>query len=136
MAPKKKAKKETPAAAKKAALASLPSSAKAIESDSNLMAAVAEFFSLTVVVPILLYLIKKEDKHVKFHSLQSTILGVACHIIATPFWLFGFVIWFPILCVLFIYLLFAVIALYTAYKAYQGKTYELPFIGGFAMKYI
>lgn len=138
--PPKKAKEEVKAT-EKVEKAAAPS--KAPESDSNLMAAIAEFFSLTVLVPILLYLVKKEDKFVKFHALQATVLGVVTWVLAMVFAVgFGaaaFVLpplGLASLCCYPIYGIGGLAALYLAYVAYQGQKYKLPAIGNFVEKYV
>ncbi len=119
------------------------SGGKDLSSDSNLMAAVSEFFAIGVVIPLLLYLIKKEDRFVKFHSVQAMMLGVVCWVLfvglsvlsiplaAVSGGIGGLLscLSFPILAV------FGLAALFAAWKAYQGEKYKLPVLGDFAEKY-
>lgn len=114
---------------------------KSPESDRNLMAALAEFFSLLIVIPVLIYLVKKEDRFVKFHALQATVVGVV-------FDTLGFIVSIGLgvltffiggvggLCGMFVFLLGGLVALYLAYMAYTGSMYKLPLIGDFVEKYV
>lgn len=119
------------------------SGGKDISSDSNLMAAISEFFALSVVIPLILYLIKKEDRFVKFHSVQAIILGVVGWVVLVGLNFVGFAlitvgggIGGLLSCLLLpFWLVFVVAALFAAWKAYQGEKYKLPWLGDFAEKY-
>lgn len=114
---------------------------KAPASDSNLMAAIAELFSLSIIVPLILFFIKKDDKFVRFHALQSTLLGLVVWVVCGVVGLAGVAggLAFPPLafvsfCCYPVYGLGVLVALYLAYLAYKGETYKLPLIGNIAMK--
>ena len=94
----------------------------------KMMAAIAYF--LGFVTGIILLLVEKENKLVRFHAMQSTILfgGIfVVYIVLSflPFYtqlsgllsLASFVLWLVLM-----------------YKAYQGEMYKLPYIGGIAEK--
>ncbi len=120
---------------------------KALEKDSNLLAAFGYIVNALVgILPwsILLYFVKKEDKFVRFHALQATVLWVAALIAFTGLTVvfgvltavtmgFGVVLY---VCMLPLGLALFIVDLYAAYKAYQGETYKLPVIGNFAEKYV
>lgn len=120
---------------------------KGLEKDSNLFAALGYVVNALVgILPwsILLYFVKKEDKFVRFHALQATVLWVVC---AAVFLVFAIVITgvsFATLglgavlsvCILPLGLAVFIVDLYAAYKAYQGEMYKLPVIGNFAEKYV
>jgi len=116
---------------------------KDIGSDSNLMAAISEFFAFSIVIPLILYLIKKEDRFVKFHSVQAMILGVAGWIVFIGFSVLSTMLAFVsggigglLSCLILpLWLVFGIAALFAAWKAYQGERYKLPVLGDFAEKY-
>lgn len=131
-------KEEKAVAAEKAA-----PKAAAAGSDSNLIAAIAELFALGTLIPILLYFVKKDDKFVKFHALQATFLGIVVWAIIVVFAGLGFALGLVAgpagligACCYPTYGVGALVAIYLAYMAYQGKTYKLPVIGDMAQKYV
>lgn len=97
--------------------------------NENLMAAAS--YLLGFITGIIFLLIEKQSKFVRFHAMQSTILfgGVFVLNFALGFipilgWLVGlllslaaFVLW--IVCM---------------WKAFQGETYKVPFVGAIAEK--
>jgi uncharacterized membrane protein len=110
-------------------------------SDSNLMAVIAYILG---PFAILLYLMKKEDRFVRFHSLQSVFYFVAWFVV-----FIGFLILSTIIAVVtmgigsvcyplsFLILPVAFVGwVYAAYKAYEGEEWEMPLIGEFAKKYV
>jgi len=115
-------------------------------SDSNLMAAIA-YLGLLVfpLAPLLTLLIVKDDRFVKFHSIQSLLIigvgfvgGTILGIISIPITLitfgFGFFLIFPIALILMIGMMAAIV--YCGYKAYEGEMYKLPYLGDFAERHL
>jgi len=84
---------------------------------------------LTIVAGIIFYVISK-DKYVRFHAMQSILLGV----VAIVFW--GIVWWVPFLWFFtwIIELGFTALVIVMMVKAYQGEKYKLPVIGNIAEK--
>jgi uncharacterized membrane protein len=134
--PPKKAKEEVKAQEK---------TAKSPEDDSNLMGAIAYIVNLFVLPwSLALYLMKKEDKFVRFHALQAAALWLvavavsmvmsfavlAISVVTSGIGSFGF------LCMPVIGLAFLALDLYPAYMAYQGQKFKLPVIGDFVEKYV
>ncbi len=87
---------------------------------------------------------KKDDKLVRFHSLQATIFWAAALMVGI-----GFIVAMAVLtvvtggfagifgiCILPLGLALLVVDLYAAYKAYQGEMWEMPVIGTFTKKYV
>jgi len=110
--------------------------------DSNLFAAISEFFGGTIVVPVLLYLIKKEDSFVKFHSIQALILGAIYCVVLVGLIMASFVLSFAggigalLSCItLPLALAYLLLVLVLTWKAYSGEKYALPLIGNFAEQY-
>jgi uncharacterized membrane protein len=73
------------------------------------------------------YLIAKDDKKMKFHAMQSILIGiiyVVCwflfFLIVTP--LIGFILW--------------LYGVYVGYEEYTGKTIRIPYIAEYADKYV
>ena len=147
MAEKKtETKAETPAEAKP--VESKPVEKKPVASsggasESNLLAAVGYIVGL---IAIIMYLVKKEDKYLRFHSMQSILLWVGAFVVAMVLWVISAIVgMIPVIgviaCVfgfagLAIWLVAVVAALYCAYKAFNGEKYELPYIGPMAKKYV
>ena len=113
--------------------------ASTVSKDSNGMAAVA--YVLTILTGVLMYVMKPDDKYVKFHAVQSILLGVSYAIIwmvvgalmtglsyALPFG--GFLLGFGLFGIL--WLVFLLVWLYCIYKAYSGERFKLPIIGNMA----
>lgn len=97
--------------------------------NENLMAAAA--YLLGFVTGIIFLIVEKENKFVRFHAMQSTILfgGIFIANIALGFipilgWLIG------------LFLSFAAFILWILlmWKAFQGETYKVPYVGELAEK--
>ncbi|HLB95799.1 MAG TPA: DUF4870 domain-containing protein, partial [Patescibacteria group bacterium] len=86
-------------------------------------------YLLSIVGGIVFYLISK-DKFVRFHAMQSIILGAA-YIVLWIFIIFIPVInWFSWI----LPLLFLALSIILMIKSYQGEKYKLPLIGDIAEK--
>jgi len=92
-----------------------------VTSDDKLWAALS--YALAPLVPIILMLMedKKERPFIKFHAIQSLVVGIVFFIVVPIIAVFtlgcGSIIWF--------------IMFYWAYKAYQGETFEIPVVTDF-----
>ncbi len=93
--------------------------------NKNLMGAAA--YLLWFVTGVVLLLVEKEDKFVRFHAMQSTItFGLIFLIELVP--IIGFlagVVLVPVSLILWLVLM---------WKAYQGEMFKLPIIGDLAEK--
>ncbi len=135
--------KEMPAGAKAAPAAAKPAAGGGRDKDSNMLAALGYLIG---ILAIIMYFVKKEDRFVRFHAIQSVFLWVGYCIVAVALTVVAFVMSFiPVLQVLacipgaltFIVLLVTgIAALYAAYKVFNGVDYELPQIGAMARKYV
>jgi uncharacterized membrane protein len=101
----------------------------AAKGNENLMAAAS--YLLGFVTGIVILLIEKQSKFVRFHAMQSTLLfgGIFIANIALGFipilgWLVGLLLSF----VAFI------LWLVCMWKAFQGEMYKVPFVGEMAEK--
>lgn len=141
-------KKEMPAGAKPAPAAEKPAASKPAagggkDKDSNLIAALGYLIGILAIV---MYFVKKEDRFVRFHAMQSILLWVGYFIAAVALSIAAFVISFiPFLQVLacipgaltlVVLIVAGVAAVYAAYKTFNGIDYELPYIGPMARKYV
>lgn len=95
--------------------------------NQNILGAVA--YLLGFITGIVLLLVEKENKFVRFHAMQSTvtfgglfILNIVLGFIPVLGWLTGTVL----------SLVGLVLWLVLMIKAYQGEMYKLPYIGDFA----
>jgi len=142
MAEKKEVKKaEAPAAEAKPA-ETKPAASSGGANESNLFAALGYIIGLLAII---FYLVKKEDKYLRFHSMQSILIWVAAFVAAVVLFIISTIVGFiPVIGVLacvfgfagvLVWLVAVVAALYCAYKAFNGERYELPYIGPMARKY-
>lgn len=99
------------------------------KSNENLMAAAS--YLLGFVTGIIFLLIEKQSRFVRFHAMQSTILfgGVFVVNIALGFipilgWLVG----------LLLSLVAFILWILLMWKAFQGETYKVPYVGEMAEK--
>lgn len=96
--------------------------------DRNLAAALS--YLLGFITGIVFLLIEKNDKFVRFHAMQSTlvflaimVLNVAVNVLPVIGWMFSvFIIW-PLSVALWLVLMF---------KAFQGEHFKLPYFGDMA----
>lgn len=100
--------------------------------EENLAGALAYF--LGFVSGILLLLVEKQSKFVRFHAMQSTILFGG-------YFLLNWVLWFvPVIDVIWglislpLGLVLLIYWFYLMYQAYQMKEYKVPVIGAIAEK--
>ena len=109
--------------------------------NANLMAAVSYF--LGIITGLIVYLMEKNDKYVRFHAMQSILLTVALFIVSIVLGILSMVFAIATLGVgIFllgiIYLLFwlacFLLWLFLMWKAYSGEKYKLPVIGDMAEK--
>ncbi len=87
-----------------------------ITSDDKLWSALAYVFSPLVSIIMLLMEDKKSRPFIKFHAVQSLILGII-YIVLLPLFGCGAIIW--------------LVMLFFAYKAYQGEMVQVPVITDF-----
>lgn len=88
---------------------------------------------------LIIFLIEKENKYVKFHALQALILGILeVAIIIVFFWILG---WIPFAGLVFMVVgwlavvvcyIFAIIAII---KSFQGERYYIPFLRSLVDKF-
>lgn len=110
--------------------------------DSNILAALAYFLSM--IVALIIYLVEKEDKWLKFHALQALLFDLAYGAVFFVVFVIGWVVAFAtfglgIFCILPVFALipFVIIyRLYLAYRAFKGEYFEIPLIGPLVLKNI
>jgi uncharacterized membrane protein len=92
-----------------------------VSSDDKLWAALSYVFSPLVPVILLLMEEKKKRPFIKFHAVQSLVVGIVLiivvPIIATLTLCIGSVLW--------------LVMFYWAYKAYQGEMFDIPIVTNF-----
>jgi uncharacterized membrane protein len=96
--------------------------------DANLAAALT--YLVGFVTGVIFLLVEKENRFVRFHAMQSTLLFLGIVILDILLQIV------PILGALVVFLLVipasAILWLFLMYKAYQGDEYKLPFVGQIA----
>jgi uncharacterized membrane protein len=117
--------------------------------DGRLFGAAAYIFG--IVIALLIYLVKKEDRYVRYHALQAIFFDLALTVITFPIMIAAFTgfffsgiigtgagffagFWIIWLFVMAFALLSMLIRLVLAYKAFRGTRFRLPFIGAQAEK--
>jgi uncharacterized membrane protein len=80
---------------------------------------------------IIIYLLEKENKMVKFHALQSILVFLPLNIL---YWIMGYIFWFSIgyILAMIVGLIMFILWIVLMIKAYQGEKYKLPIVGDIA----
>ena len=82
------------------------------------------------VTGIVIYLIEKDNKFVRFHAMQSILVFLPLSVIS---WFFSWILWwFGWLIGLLTFILWIVLMI----KAYQGEKFKLPIVGDIAEKQV
>lgn len=93
---------------------------------SNFIYILIYFF--TWLSGLIAYLIEKKDKNIRFHAMQSILLGIVIFVLT---WFLFFLIITPLIgFVLWLY------GLYVGYKASTGETIRIPYLAEYADKYV
>lgn len=100
-----------------------------MDMDPKLAAALSYVFWF--ITGIIFFIMEKENKHVRFHAMQSILASVALLIVNTVLSFIPILGW--LLMILIVPLAF-VLWVYLMYKAYQGEMVKLPIIGDIAMQ--
>jgi uncharacterized membrane protein len=89
-------------------------------------------YLLIWITGIIIYVLEKENKMVKFHALQSVLVFLPLNIL---YWILGVIFWWggigSILTIIIgigMFILWIVLMI----KAYQGERYKLPIVGDIA----
>ncbi|GIN70681.1 hypothetical protein J14TS2_11560 [Bacillus sp. J14TS2] len=98
--------------------------------DENIAALIS--YSGGFVTGIIFFFLEKDNKFIRFHALQSTILTVAWLIIKNVLDIIPFIGWLLVLLVNGIALAIWIVCMV---KAYQKQTFKLPVIGDLADQY-
>lgn len=94
--------------------------------DENIEGALSYF--LGFITGILLLLLEKDNKFVRFHAMQSTIVSILLFVVVV---ILGIIPLFWLM-LPFIWLLELILWLLLMFKAYQGEMFKLPVIGDIA----
>jgi uncharacterized membrane protein len=98
--------------------------------DPNLAAALA--YLAGFVTGIVLLIVEKENRFVRFHAMQSTVLFVAVLVISVA--LNSIPLLGPIMYAFILFPAVVILWLVMMFKAYNGERFKLPVIGDFAEK--
>lgn len=100
------------------------------------MAAVLAYAGL-FVSGILILAFERDNKFVRFHAMQSTVLFLLMLVASAVItWLFGWIFLIGGLIDLLLSSIFIGVWLFLMYKAYTGEEYKMPIIGDVAWKQI
>ena len=89
----------------------------------------------TIIASILILLLEKDNKFVRFHAIQSLVTTIAIFIIVMVTSAIASVFWVLFMLIPLIWLLAFALLIFLMYKTYQGEMYRLPAIGDFAAKH-
>lgn len=102
----------------------------------NLVAALS--YLIFFITGIVILLVEKEDKFVRFHAMQSTLIflglmfiNIILNKILQPIDFLGFV---STILSTVIFIIFVTIWAVSMYKAYQGQVFKWPIVGNIAEK--
>lgn len=113
----------------------MPKTMLGIDENIEALLAYTGFF----ITGMIFLVIEKENKFVRFHALQSTIVFLGffgVHILLTPI-LYIPIIRYPVYLFLYFLNILALITwLLCMYKAYQNQLFKLPIVGNIAEKSI
>ncbi len=102
----------------------------------NLVAAIS--YLLGFVTGIVILMVEKDNKFIRFHAMQSTIatgsLFVLNVVIGMVFSKFGIFSFLSVISGIIIYLLIFYVCIVSVINAYKGKVYKLPIFGNMAEK--
>ena len=99
------------------------------EKNQNIMGAVA--YLLGFVTGVVLLLVEKQNKFVRFHAMQSTIFSGGLFIVNLGLGLIPILGW---LVSVLLSMASFVLWLVLMWKAYSGEMYKLPYVGDLAEK--
>jgi len=84
------------------------------------------------ITGIIIYLLEKENKMVKFHALQSVLVFLPLNIL---YWILGYIFWWSgigYILTMIVGIVMFVLWIVLMIKAYQGERYKLPIVGDIA----
>jgi uncharacterized membrane protein len=136
------AKKPAPEAAR-------PAAAGEPNDESRLIAAISYIFG--ILVSVIIFLLKKEDRYVKFHAAQAIIVDLSVMVLSLVVFVggialaialgiasmgIGFFLGFGIVWISMLVFGLCILALrlFLAFQAYSGKKFGIPIIGAQAEK--
>ena len=105
--------------------------------DENIAAALSCI--LTFVSGLIVLILEKENKFVRFHAMQSTLFGLAVLILRFALGILSYIPllgWIAALANWLAGVLVVVVALYLAYSAYKSQEFKLPVIGDIAWQQV
>jgi uncharacterized membrane protein len=88
-------------------------------------------YLLIWITGIIIYILEKENKMVKFHALQSVLVFLPLNIL---YWILGYIFWFGIgyILTMIVGIIMFILWIVLMIKAYQGEKYTLPVVGDIA----
>jgi uncharacterized membrane protein len=95
---------------------------------------IASFLCYLIVwiTGIIIYLLEKENKMVKFHALQSVLVFLPLNIL---YWILGYMFWWSgigYILTMTVGIIMFILWIVLMIKAYQGERYKLPLVGDIA----
>lgn len=85
-----------------------------------------------ILSAILLLIVEKDNKFVRFHAMQSLITFIAIIVVVGILSIVASFVWVLFALIPLIWLLGLIVVVFLIYKAYNGEKYKLPLIGDIA----
>lgn len=123
--------------------------------DSNVLGAIAYLPFGSLLIPLIIYLVAKEDKYVRYHALNALGFDIALMVLGIVFGVIGFVLIFGIIFLAMAtsglgFILFPVVwllvftmggvklalSLYFMYLSYNGNAFEIPVVTKYIKQYV
>ncbi len=105
-----------------------------VDKSRNLVAAIS--YALGFVTGIVILLVEKDDKFIRFHAMQSTVftgslfaLNLVLGLLLSRLGIFSFL---STISGLIIWLIIVYVCFISFIKAYKGKVHKLPFAGDYS----
>lgn len=102
--------------------------------DENIEAALS--YLLGFITGILFFVLEKDNKFVRFHSIQSIAVFIALFVINIVLGIILSISVVGLMLFPLIYLIEVILWIFLMYNAYKGEKFKLPVIGDFAEKQV
>lgn len=103
----------------------------------NVAAALSYLF--WIVTGVIFFVLEKDNQYVRFHAMQSIILGAALFVLGIVLSIFAAIPFLGWIVALLVYPIFGLLVfilwLVLMFKAFQGQEWEVPIFGKYARQY-
>ena len=102
------------------------------DANRNLVAALTYLPFVAIIISVVIFLVEKDDRFIRFHALQSFVMALLYYVVVV------ILNRLPLgdLVSPFFAILMLVAWLLSMYRAYQGQMFKWPIVGNFAEKQV